>query len=49
MTFNNGNAQPPAAGWLFPLDDDDAPAEPTPGAFDDESPYIDEYEEEQQP
>lgn len=22
MTFNNGNAQPPATGWLFPLDDD---------------------------
>ena len=22
MTFNNGNAQPPAPGWLYPLDDD---------------------------
>lgn len=40
MINDPGNAQPPAAGWLFPIDDDDYDAP------DDEQSQEEEEEEE---
>jgi|DEB0MinimDraft_10_1074344.scaffolds.fasta_scaffold162749_2 hypothetical protein len=40
MLNDPGNAQPPAEGWLFPQDDDDAPGVPEDNSdFDDDGTF----------